>query len=178
MLRPVRPDDFEAVEAAREHPETREWVNGLPEADGEAFVRFLEDGRRAGQLVYHVIVGSDDDYLGEIILFVRAEQAAELGIGEIAYVIAPAARGRGIAGKAVRLLSEWAFEQLGLERLQLSIHPENIASRRVAEKSGYLYEGTLRGIKVIRGRRIDGCSYSLLRTDLRLSARVDTVPPP
>ena len=77
-------------------------------------------------------------------------------------MVAPAARGRGVASAAVRALSAWAFSELKLERLQLSIRPDNVASRRVAEKVGYAYEGTLRSSKLIRGRRVDAAVYSLL----------------
>ncbi len=68
--------------------------------------RFLEAQRRRGMLLHFAIVDQvDAGYLGEILLFLRAPQAAELDIGEIAYVAAPAARGRGIAPEVVRLLS-------------------------------------------------------------------------
>jgi RimJ/RimL family protein N-acetyltransferase len=76
--------------------------------------------------------------------------------------MAPAARGRGVASAAVRVLSAWAFSELKLERLQLSIRPDNVASRRVAEKAEYVCEGTLRSSKLVRGRRVDGAVYSLL----------------
>jgi RimJ/RimL family protein N-acetyltransferase len=85
------------------------------------------------------------------VLFVRTAEAGEVATGEIAYVIAPGVRGRGIASSAVTLLSEWAFMRLDLQRLQLSIRPDNVVSRRVAEKPGYSYEGTLRSTKLIRG---------------------------
>ena len=118
--------------------------------------------------VLHLAIGEDEtgEYLGEILLFVRTAEAAAVGIGEIAYVIAPAARGRGVATSAVRLLSEWAFSRLELQRLELSIRPDNLASRRVAEKAGYRYEGTLRSTKLIRGTRVDAALYSLLPRDL------------
>jgi len=64
--------------------------------------------------------------------------------------------------RTVRVLSEWAFARLRLERLQLSIRPDNLASRRVAEKAGYQYEGMLRSSKLIRGKRVDAALYSLL----------------
>jgi RimJ/RimL family protein N-acetyltransferase len=60
-----------------------------------------------------------------------------------------------IAPAAVDLLSGWAFSALGLARLQLSIAPGNNSSVRVAEKAGYRYEGLLRSLKVIRGKRVD-----------------------
>jgi RimJ/RimL family protein N-acetyltransferase len=166
ILRPLSEGDYEAAQASREHPETVEWVNALPEADGEMMIRLVESRRRAGRLS-HLAIADDEDgsYLGEILLFLRTPEAGEVGIGEIAYVVAPAARGRGLASVAVRALSAWAFSELRLERLQLSIRPDNLASRRVAEKAGYAYEGTLRSSKLIRGRRVDAAVYSLLPGD-------------
>jgi RimJ/RimL family protein N-acetyltransferase len=154
----------------REHAETAEWVNALPAPDGESLVRLLESRRRAGRLLLLSIVGNDGAFLGEIILFVRTPEAAETGTGEIAYIVAPAARGRGIATEAVRLLSLWALADLGLQRLQLTIRPGNASSTRVAEKAGYRLEGTLRPVKVIRGKRIDGSLYSLLPKDVAADA--------
>ena len=166
VLRPFAAGDYDAAHAAREEEDAARWVNGLPQPDGEAMSRVDEELRRNGKLLHLAIEAEDGSaYLGEIVLFLRAAEAAESGIGEIAYVVAPAARGRGIATSVVRLLSEWAFVELGLERLQLSIHPANVASRRVAEKAGYQYEGTLRATKVIRGSRVDSMMFSLLPGD-------------
>jgi RimJ/RimL family protein N-acetyltransferase len=133
------------------------------DGDGESLIRLVEGRRREGRLL-HLAIADDENgsYLGEILLFVRTPEVGEVGIGEIAYVVAPAARGRGVASTAVRALSVWAFRELGLERLQLSVRPDNVASRRVAEKAGYAYEGTLRSTKLIRGRRVDAAMYSLL----------------
>ena len=63
------------------------------------------------------------------------------GIGDVFYWLAAEARGRGYATKAVRLISDWAFETLELERLELYAHPDNTASQRVAERAGYIREG-------------------------------------
>ena len=138
-------------------------MNALPRPDGEQLVAFFEQGRREGGLLHLAIAGMDaDDYLGEVVLFLRTPEAAEVEIGEIAYVIAPGARGRGLASDVVRLVSDWALGQLNLKRLQLSIHPDNLASQRVAMKAGYDYEGTLRSTKLIRGTRVDSTVWSLL----------------
>jgi len=42
---------------------------------------------------------------------------------------------------AVELLTKYAFEVLELHRIEINLRPENAASRRVAEKAGYMYEG-------------------------------------
>jgi RimJ/RimL family protein N-acetyltransferase len=165
-LRRFRARDFDAAVAAREDPEAARWVNSIAFPTGSAMARFLEAQRRRGTLLHFAIVDHlDGRYLGEILLFLRAAQAAERDIGELAYVTAPTARGRGIAPEAVRLLSEWAFSTLGLARLQLSIAPGNAPSVRVAEKAGYRHEGCLRSLKVIRGERVDSLLYSRLPDD-------------
>jgi RimJ/RimL family protein N-acetyltransferase len=117
----------------------------------------------------HFAIARQDegDYPGEILLFLRTAQAAGLGAGEIAYVTAPAARGRGIAPAAVDLPSKWAFLVLGLARVQLSIAPGNTSSVRVAEKARYRYDGLLRSLKVIWGELSTRCPIraSLTTTD-------------
>ena len=55
-----------------------------------------------------------------------------------------AARGRGVATVAVDAACRWAFGTLGVDRIELCHAVENVASGRVAEKAGYLFEGRLR----------------------------------
>jgi RimJ/RimL family protein N-acetyltransferase len=69
--------------------------------------------------------------------------------------------------RAVRLLSRWVFERLPIERIEITIEPENGASRAVAERAGYTVEGILRSHTEIKGRRRDMAIYSLLRGELR-----------
>lgn len=47
----------------------------------------------------------------------------------------------GITTKAVLIITEYAFNELGLHRIEINLRPENASSRRVAEKSGYVLEG-------------------------------------
>jgi hypothetical protein len=116
------------------------------------------------------IVGNDGAYLGKILLFVRTPEAAETGTGEIAYVVAPAARGRGIATEAVRLLAVGACRSRSPAAAVLSIRPGNVSSIRVAEEAGYRLEGTLRSVKVIRGKRVDVSLYCLFPEDVAAGA--------
>lgn len=51
--------------------------------------------------------------------------------------------GKGIASKAISLISSFAFNKLGVHRIQASFYEENVASRRALEKAGYVYEGIL-----------------------------------
>lgn len=111
-------------------------------------------------LVLTIAAADDDRYLGAIVLLTREHEAAEL-----AYLVAPEARGRGLAPRAVELLGDWAFSELGLQRLQLRIDPANDASHTVARRAGYQREGLLRSAYLVRGRRTDVVQYSRLPTD-------------
>ena len=59
----------------------------------------------------------------------------------ISYWLFPAFRGRGYAGRAVALLCDAAARVAGLRRLEARIAPDNVRSRRVAEKAGFIGAG-------------------------------------
>jgi ribosomal-protein-alanine N-acetyltransferase len=80
--------------------------------------------------------------------------------------VAAPARRRGAAATALGLVSRWALGTLGLERLELLADPRNRASQRVAERAGYVREGTLRSYQPFKGRRMDAVMFSLLPADL------------
>ena len=84
------------------------------------------------------------------------------GEAELGYVVAQAARGRGLATRALRLLTDWSFARLRLERLELMISPANTGSERVAERAGYRFEGVLRSKHIRDGRRGDFGVWSKL----------------
>jgi RimJ/RimL family protein N-acetyltransferase len=84
------------------------------------------------------------------------------GVAQTGYWVAPEARGRGLAGAALVLLSRWALATLPLIRLQLFTDVDNHASMRVAERAGFAPEGTLRNWYDLRGERRDAVMFSLL----------------
>jgi ribosomal-protein-alanine N-acetyltransferase len=71
--------------------------------------------------------------------------------------------GKGYTTEAVRLLSRYLFAGKRVNRLQLNVHPENAASKRVAEKCGYTFEGVMRGCWFHAGEYHDLEVWSLLR---------------
>ncbi|MGH3507978.1 MAG: GNAT family N-acetyltransferase [Nocardioidaceae bacterium] len=74
--------------------------------------------------------------------------------------------GRGYTSEAVRLLVNYLFGLKRVNRLQLNIHPENAASRRVAEKCGFTFEGVMRGAWFHNGAYWDLEIWSLLRDEV------------
>lgn len=90
----------------------------------------------------------------------------------LGYWVRSSQHGRGVAGRAARLASKFAFERAGLIRVEIVIAAGNSASKRVAEKIGAHYEGILLN-RMIVGREIhDAYMFSLLPSDFELTARL------
>ncbi len=159
--------DVPAIVAACQDPEIPRWTR-VPDQYGEtearAWLAQETEGRAGGEALGLVIVGPDD---GGLLGSIGARLELADGRCELGYWTARRARGRGVATRAVRLLSGWAFEALGVGRLQILVEPDNTASRRVAERAGFAFEGVLRSYLVNKGVRRDAASYSLLRGELR-----------
>jgi RimJ/RimL family protein N-acetyltransferase len=120
-------------------------------------------GARAdGSSEAFAIVAEDGSFLG-LALAPRIERAARTA--ELGYVVAPEARGRGVATEALRRLTAWAFEERHMHRLELLISVENEASKKVAERAGYVREGVLRSLHVKQGVHEDTEIWSRLATD-------------
>jgi RimJ/RimL family protein N-acetyltransferase len=139
----------------------------VPTAAGESFVRSwirgYEDGWRGGTRAGFVVrAAGDDEFLGFASMF-RLDLPA--GEAEIGYAVAPAARGRGVAGRALALQTAWGLGELGLERIELRIAVTNPISERVAARGGYTRDGILRHVHFKEGRRVDLGVWSRLRRD-------------
>lgn len=134
------------------------------ERDARAYLASLR-GADANELGFALASPDDEsDVLGgaSIHAIDLAERRAAVG-----YWLAPRGRGRGVATQATRLLAGWGFQQLGLERLELTCGPDNHASQRVAERCGFTYEGRLRSHMRFKGGRRDTLVYGLLPGELR-----------
>ncbi|WP_432878704.1 NUDIX hydrolase [Kribbella sp. CA-245084] len=75
--------------------------------------------------------------------------------------------GHELALRAVRLATEYAFGELGFERLQVEVDPELHSTARVAIRSGFRREGVLRGAALVDGERRDVAIYGMRIDDPR-----------
>lgn len=107
----------------------------------------------------------DDVHTGELIGSVSVRVDTQRQLGDIGYLVKREARRRGSASRAVSMLVDWCFDDLGLGRVQIRCEPGNVASRAVAEACGFVFEGVLRAENVVRDRRVDSAIFSLLPSD-------------
>lgn len=136
-------------------------------ADAREFFASRERARLEGSELAFAVVDPGDDAVvfgGASLHEVEVDQER----AAVGYWLAPEARGRGVATRAVRLLAAWAFgERLALRRLQLTCGPDNFASQRVAERCGFVREGMLRSHMPFKGARRDTVVFGLLPGELR-----------
>ncbi|MCW2537170.1 MAG: GCN5-related N-acetyltransferase [Modestobacter sp.] len=141
LLRPWRGGDAPAVWAALQDPAIRLW-NGADASSPDDVAAML--ARRADWSAgdhASFAVTFRGTVLGSVSLHSIDPAQAD---AEIGYWTAPAARGRGIAVRAVVAVCGWAFPALGLDRIELLHAVDNPASGRVAAKAGFTCEGRLR----------------------------------
>jgi len=142
-MRPWSLADAAALQKAYADPDIQRWhvrrIDSLDEACG-----MIADWQRAWaqeRRLEWAVAAADGTLLGRLAL---KDLVLFDGVAEIAYWTVPAARGRGVASQAVAAASRWADER-GFRRLELEHSTLNPASCRVAEKVGFVLEGTRRG---------------------------------
>ncbi|MEV0211728.1 GNAT family N-acetyltransferase [Micromonospora sp. NPDC050695] len=90
------------------------------------------------------------------------------GEASVGYALLPDWRGRGYATRAVRLIAAWAFGSAGVARLTAGTVPDNTASHRVLERTGFHREALHRAsLPGLAGGRLDDLTFALLPADLR-----------
>jgi RimJ/RimL family protein N-acetyltransferase len=145
QLRTWTVKDVPVVIAAYMDPDIRHW--NPRSLDEHEATEVIEDWRgrweREVGVDWAITSHLDGAVLGRI--GVR-EMNLEEGLGEFAYWIMPGARGHGVAGLAVESVRAWAFEAIGFHRLELRHSVHNLPSCRVATKSHFELEGTLRSV--------------------------------
>jgi len=87
-------------------------------------------------------------------------------VRSMGYVLDEAYWGHGYATEAARRVLEYAFSQTGLQLVSICHYPFNDRSRRVIEKCGFHYDGTLRqAVRLYDGRITDRCMYSITKEE-------------
>ena len=128
---------------------------------GEWIARYRK-GREEGTAAGFAAIGEDGEFLGMALVVSIDAEARE---AELGYIVAPAARGRGVATEMLRQLTRWAFAEAGVLRATLLIDTANAGSMRVAERAGYVHEGVMRSVHLKQDRRVDQAVWSRLPSD-------------
>jgi RimJ/RimL family protein N-acetyltransferase len=164
-LRAWRDSDAPALVRICQDPEIIRWT-AVPanygEADARTYLLRRHDAIVAATAApFAIVSGGEEQLIGSISL---VRLTWEHRRAEVGYFLSREARGAGHATRAVALICEWAFRSLGIERLDLYAATENVASQRVAERSGFTREAVLRSFMREKGVQLDMVAFGLLAT--------------
>ena len=135
-LRHLEPGDLDALATIQADPEVMRYFptgprsRDLTESDLERCIAFQAEH---GFSVWATIDRADGRLIGRCGLLPESHGVPEV---EIAYLIARSHWGLGLATEAARAIRDYGFDTLGHRRLVSIIHRDNLASRRVAAKTG------------------------------------------
>jgi RimJ/RimL family protein N-acetyltransferase len=177
VVRPFAPDDAPAVAAACQDPVIQRCCYFVPSP------YTLEDAQRfMAEAQWELVTGTTahcavcDAATGELLGAVNLVHYPEREAGELGLWIVREARGRDVGSAALSLMIRYAFEEVGVERVEGMIETPNAASQGLVRKLGFTREGVLRGYLASRGARdndladrahgrIDQVMFSLLRPE-------------
>ena len=154
LLREFTPADANALETVLGDPVTMQYYpaafdrKGIEEWIGKNIGRYQRDGHG----LWALMLKDSGELIGDC--GCTLQEVEGMNHIEVGYHVRRDLWGRGYATEAARACMEYAFAQLGAARVISMIRPENLQSRRVAEKNGMTCE------KVIFWRGYDHCIYA------------------
>ena len=170
LVRPLLADDAKHVTDIFDDKLVRRWLP-VAEDDTVAFdgydwcTELAVERRDSGAGDHYGVVRREDGLLIGCLWTKNTDWLARST--EVAYAVAAPARGYGVAPEAVDVLALALLLEHRFQRIELRVVPGNVASRRVAEKAGFTYEGLLRNAGHVHSGRVDLEMWSLVTADLR-----------
>lgn len=162
VLRDFAVDDFEAVHAYAADPEVCRYLSWGPntvEQTRSFLSEMVAASGRGDRSSFTWAVTSAGAVLGACSVTVSSVEHRR---GEMGYALAQAAWGQGYATEAAAVVLDFARTRLGLQRLEATCRPGNVASVGVLRKIGMQQEGLMRSHMLIRGRREDSLLFAAI----------------
>ncbi len=160
-VRPVQMSDAEAWASYACLPEVKEHTSSTTSSvsDVQAIILRSLAGEESSPIYFALIPAGTT----ELVATVGFHTISPVnGSAEITYDVAPSYWGQGVAARACKQATEWAFRELAWHRIQATTVLSNVRSQRVLEKCGYEREGLVRNFRVVRGKPTDYWLYSAL----------------
>lgn len=113
--------------------------NNITVSKSKAFLELLEKERQSGKWVWNGIFEKETNaFLGQITIY-NIEK--NLLTCELGYFITVDEMGKGYGTEALEAITQYCFQELDIQRIRLRIKPDNLASKRLAEKLGFQKTG-------------------------------------
>lgn len=166
LLRGVDETDLDQLAAINGDPEVTRFLpysNWQSPADAQAWLARTRAAEATGTARQLVAVARDSGtVIGTVLLFRFEEPSARIELG---YVLGRNHWRSGLMREALDGVCSHLFAELAIRRVEAQVNPDNIASNRLLQSLGFVYEGTLRQRWVNQGAAVDTNFYGLLATD-------------
>lgn len=166
ILRKITIDDVDDMNEYSKNQSVTKYLTWSPHPDKAhtfEYINYLQMRYRTGDFYDWAIVWRDTGKMIGTCGFTRFDYPNDSA--EIGYVLNPEYHGLGIVTEAVKAVIEFGFSNLALNRIEGRYIAENLASRRVMEKNGMIYEGIRREGMLIKGRYRDIGVCSILKSE-------------
>jgi ribosomal-protein-alanine N-acetyltransferase len=156
QLRHLRPDDLDAMHAYLGDAETMKYY---PAPYSREFVKHgieqnIERYKKYGYGLFGVVLKSSGELIGDCgLVWQELDNGLELEVG---YHFHRNYWGKGYATEAAKTCIDYAFEHAGVDHVISLIRPENLPSRRVAERNG---------LRIVRSLNWKGLLHDVWRLD-------------
>lgn len=165
ILRPLKQSDAASIYLYAKQPHVGPLAGWEPHEtlkNTEDFINYALRKKDYGQPgVYAILLQENNRMIGTIEIHSYKEQK-----GAIGFVLNPKYWNKGYVTEAAKAMIIYAFEILDLKRLEYCHFPHNLASKRVCEKLGFVFEGILRNKYLLfDGTVLDDVVYSLTDQD-------------
>lgn len=158
-------------------PYMRKWVNDPELVDDlsdiflyaqsmqetESFLNMILSGKAQNEKHFVIADKTTEEYIGQIDLRKMdwKNRSAEIGI----VIGRKDLLSKGIGTEAIKLMQDFVFQRLNLNRLQLNVHDYNERAQRCYVKCGFVEEGRARQSYFINGKYTDYVQMAILRAE-------------
>lgn len=170
ILRRIRPSDARDVFAYSRDPEVARYVLWQAQTDikeAKSYCRsMVRQYKNDEPSSWGIIDRASDHLIGTIgyMSYDDSNRSTELG-----YSLAHWKWNQGLMTEALSRVIQYTFASMNINRIEAQHETENPASGRVMEKCGMRKEGVLRQRLYNKGRYVDVCLYSILKSDIKTS---------
>lgn len=169
IIRKWRFEDFETIASAADNPNiAKNLRNTFPNPysieDAKWYINDCISNEGKSQITRTIEI--DGRAVGSIGIFIKSDVYEKSG--ELGYWLSEDYWHKGIMSSAVQIICKEAFAEFDIIRIFAEPFAHNMGSRRVLEKAGFTYEGTMRNGIYKNGKVHSYCIYSILREEADL----------
>ena len=137
---------------------TKEAVKGLLD-------KYISSYNKEDYYRWAVIAKQSGECIGQIAYFLVDNKNH---FAEIEYCIGSTYQCKGLATEATKAVIRYGFDKINLHKIQICTKTINKPSKRVIEKCGFTYEGTLRDYFYMNGEYVGRLYFSMLRNEFKM----------